>query len=420
MFGLLITIIYVSFISLGLPDSLLGAAWPVMRVEFSAPLSYAGIISMIISGGTITSSLLSDRLTKKFGTGLVTAISVAMTAAALFCFSVSTQLWMLFVFAVPYGLGAGGVDASLNNYVALHLKSRHMSWLHCMWGVGAAVSPYIMSYALTGGSGWQQGYLIVAIIQIVLSVFIFVSLPLWKKKPLAIASEAVEVAEENKTDEEPSARESTGEIADNIEKSETKSKPLSFKQILKTSGAAPCFICFFCYCALEQTAMLWSSSYMVYHNGLSVETAAGFASLFFIGITSGRAVNGFLTFKFGDKTLIRAGQCIMLCGAAFIFIPDVPVVTYIGFTLLGLGCAPVYPSIIHMTPTLFGADKSQAMIGVQMASAYLGSCFAPPLYGLMANHISQAVLPYYLLVLLALMGVMHELTVKKTAKNVMT
>ncbi len=161
MFGLLITIIYVSFISLGLPDSLLGAAWPVMRVEFSAPLSYAGIISMIISGGTITSSLLSDRLTKKFGTGLVTAISVAMTAAALFCFSVSTQLWMLFVFAVPYGLGAGGVDASLNNYVALHLKSRHMSWLHCMWGVGAAVSPYIMSYALTGGSGWQQGYLIV-------------------------------------------------------------------------------------------------------------------------------------------------------------------------------------------------------------------------------------------------------------------
>ena len=159
---------------------------------------------------------------------------------------------------------------------------------------------------------------------------------------------------------------------------------------------------------------------MVYHNGLSVETAAGFASLFFIGITSGRAVNGFLTFKFGDKTLIRAGQCIILCGAAFIFIPDVPVVTYIGFTLLGLGCAPVYPSIIHMTPTLFGADKSQAMIGVQMASAYLGSCFAPPLYGLIANHISQAVLPYYLLVLLALMVVMHELTVKKTAKNVMT
>ena len=362
MFGLLIAIIYISFISLGLPDSLLGAAWPVMRMEFSAPLSYAGIISMIISGGTITSSLLSDRLTKKLGTGLVTAISVAMTAVALFCFSVSDRLWMLFVFAVPYGLGAGGVDASLNNYVALHLKSRHMSWLHCMWGVGAAISPYIMSYALTGGSGWQEGYLIVAIVQIVLSVFIFISLPLWKRQ--TPSTDSGDVGESGNED----SRQPNGETpapTENVEKTDTKA-PLSFKQILKTSGAIPCFICFFCYCALEQTTMLWSSSYMIYHNGLSAETAAGFASLFFIGITSGRAINGFLTFKFGDKTLIRMGQCIILIGTAFIFIPDVPIVTYIGFTLIGLGCAPVYPSIIHMTPSLFGADKSQAMIGVQI------------------------------------------------------
>lgn len=413
MLGLLIAIIYISFISLGLPDSLLGAAWPVMRMEFSAPLSYAGIISMIISGGTITSSLLSDRLTKRLGTGLVTAISVAMTAVALFCFSVSDKLWMLFVFAVPYGLGAGGVDASLNNYVALHLKSRHMSWLHCMWGVGAAVSPYIMSYALTGGRGWQEGYLIVAIVQIVLSVFIFISLPLWKRK--TPSTDSGDVGESENGD----SRQPNGETpapTENVEKTDTKA-PLSFKQILKTSGAIPCFICFFCYCALEQTTMLWSSSYIIYHNGLSAETAAGFASLFFIGITSGRAINGFLTFKFGDKTLIRMGQCIILIGTAFIFIPDVPIVTYIGFTLIGLGCAPVYPSIIHMTPSLFGADKSQAMIGVQMASAYLGSCFAPPLYGLIANHVSQAVLPYYILALLAVMVAMHELTVRKTAKR---
>lgn len=413
MFGLLIAIIYISFISLGLPDSLLGAAWPVMRMEFSAPLSYAGIISMIISGGTITSSLLSDRLTKKLGTGLVTAISVAMTAVALFCFSVSDKLWMLFVFAVPYGLGAGGVDASLNNYVALHLKSRHMSWLHCMWGVGAAVSPYIMSYALTGGRGWQEGYLIVAIVQIVLSVFIFISLPLWKRK--TPSTDSGDVGEsENGDSRQPNGE--TPASTENVEKPDPKA-PLSFKHILKTSGAIPCFICFFCYCALEQTTMLWSSSYMIYHNGLSAETAAGFASLFFIGITSGRAINGFLTFKFGDKTLIRMGQCIILIGTAFIFIPDVPIVTYIGFTLIGLGCAPVYPSIIHMTPSLFGADKSQAMIGVQMASAYLGSCFAPPLYGLIANHVSQAVLPYYILALLAVMVAMHELTVIKTAKR---
>ena len=219
MFILLTAIIYLSFISLGLPDSLLGSAWPVMREEFGAPLSYAGIVSMVICAGTIVSSLLSDRLTKKLGTGLVTAISVAMTAVALFLFSVSTQFWMLIIFAVPYGLGAGGVDAALNNYVALHLKARHMSWLHCMWGVGAAVSPYIMSYALTGGTGWNQGYLIISIIQICLSAIIFISLPLWKKCGKVLYSPV----------------------------GERKEKPVPFKEIFKIKGAVTCFICFFSY-----------------------------------------------------------------------------------------------------------------------------------------------------------------------------
>lgn len=395
MFGLLIAIIYLSFISLGLPDSLLGAAWPVMRIQFDAPLSYAGIISMIICGGTIVSSLLSDRLTKKFGTGLVTAVSVTITAAALFGFSMSDRLWLLIVLAVPYGLGAGGVDASLNNYVALHLKSRHMSWLHCMWGVGAAISPNIMSFALTHGSGWQQGYLIVSIIQIVLSLIIFISLPLWKRRAPQQTADGSTVT--------------TDAVVGSAE-------PIKIKNILRISGAIPCFICFFCYCSLEQTTMLWASSYMIYHNAISVETAASLAGLFFIGITVGRGVNGFLTFKFCDRTLIRAGQIVIAVGIAFIVIPN-EILTYIGFALIGLGCAPIYPSIIHMTPELFGADKSQAMIGVQMASAYLGSCFAPPLYGLIANHVSQAALPIYLVIFLALMIVMHEIVVKKTKGN---
>lgn len=388
MFALLIAIIYLSFISLGLPDSLLGAAWPVMRVDFGAPLSYAGIISMIICAGTIISSLLSDRLTKKFGTGLVTAVSVTTTAVALFLFSVSTQYWMLVVFAVPYGLGAGGVDASLNNYVALHLKARHMSWLHCMWGVGAAVSPYIMSYAITGGTGWDQGYLIVAIIQICLSAALFISLPLWKKCAKGGAEEGAQ----------------------------EKAQPLKFKEIFATKGAIACFICFFCYCALEQTTMLWANSYMISHNGITAEEAAKFASLFFIGITAGRGVNGFLTLKFKDKTLIRAGQTLILVGVVFVVIPDISALTIAGFIIIGLGCAPVYPCIIHSTPELFGADKSQAMIGVQMASAYLGSCFAPPVYGLLANHVSTELLPAYLAFFLLLIVIMHEVVVAKTKK----
>ncbi len=389
MLGLLIAIIYLSFISLGLPDSLLGSAWPVMRIEFDAPLSFAGIISVIICAGTIISSLLSDRLTKKFGTALVTATSVTMTAVALFLFSISTEFWMLIIFAIPYGLGAGGVDASLNNYVALHLKARHMSWLHCMWGVGAAISPYVMSYALTSGTGWNQGYLIIAIIQISLSALLFISLPLWKKCEKARQTQSSAATETQ--------------------------QPVKIKSILKTKGAIACFICFFSYCALEQTTMLWASSYMIVHNALTEETAAMFASLFFIGITVGRGINGFLTLKFKDKTLIRAGLALILAGIILIVIPASKICTIIGFVVLGLGCAPIYPSIIHMTPTLFGSDKSQAMIGVQMASAYAGSCIAPPLYGLIANHVTTEILPAFLGVFLILMLIMHELVVKSTA-----
>lgn len=385
MFQTLLVIIYLAFISLGLPDSLLGAAWPMMYGEFSVPVSYAGILSMIIALGTIVSSLQSDRLTRKFGTGIVTAASVFLTAAALFGFSVSHSFLALCLWAVPYGLGAGSVDASLNNYVALHYASRHMSWLHCMWGVGASVGPYIMGYALTGGQGWNMGYRYIALLQIALTAVLIFSLPLWKKQ--------------------------TGE-----EDGETgRTQPLSLGQVILIPGAREVMIAFFCYCALEQTAGLWASSYLVLRRGIDPETAAGFASLFFLGITVGRAISGFLTLKLSDTRMIRLGFWVILLGIALFFLPFGQLCPLTGLILVGLGCAPIYPSIIHSTPAHFGPDRSQAMIGVQMASAYTGTCLMPPLFGLIANHVSIALFPVYLLAILLLMVFMHRQMLRKVS-----
>lgn len=386
MFQLLLIIIYLAFISLGLPDSLLGSAWPTMYQEFSVPVSYAGGISMIIAVGTIISSLQSDRLTRKFGTGKVTAASVFMTAAALFGFSISHSYAALCLWAIPYGLGAGSVDASLNNYVALHYASRHMSWLHCMWGVGASLGPYIMGYALTGGQGWNMGYRYIAVLQILLTMILIFSLPLWKRQ----------------------GNNGTGQTD-----AEAKSKPLSLRQIIKIPGAKEVMITFFCYCALEQTTGLWASSYLVLRGGLSAETAAGFAGLFFIGITAGRAFSGFLTMKLNDTQMIRLGQGFVLSGIVLVLLPFGSTSSLLGLILIGLGCAPIYPSIIHSTPEHFGADKSQAMIGVQMASAYVGTCFMPPIFGFIANHISVSLFPVYLLTILVLMAAMHEKMLSK-------
>lgn len=386
MFQLLLVIIYLAFISLGLPDSLLGSAWPAMYQEFSVPVSYAGGISMIIAVGTIISSLQSDRLTKRFGTGMVTAVSVLMTAAALFGFSVSHSYAALCLWAIPYGLGAGSVDASLNNYVALHYASRHMSWLHCMWGVGASLGPYIMGYALTGGQGWNMGYRYIAILQVVLTAVLLFSLPLWNGQKSG------------------GAESSDGEKGAQF---------LSLRQVVKIPGAKEVMVSFFCYCALEQTAGLWASSYLVLRQGLSAETAAGFASLFFVGITAGRALGGFLTMKLNDTQMIRLGQAVILSGVVLLLLPFGNGSALAGLILVGLGCAPVYPSIIHSTPEHFGADKSQAMIGVQMASAYVGTCVMPPIFGLIANHIGVFLFPFYLLAILALMAVMHERMLKK-------
>ena len=388
MTHLLLAIIYLAFISLGLPDALLGSAWPSMYPEFGVPVSYAGIISMIIAGGTIISSLQSDRLTLRFGTGKVTAFSVAITAAALFGFSITHSFWLLCLWAVPYGLGAGSVDASLNNYVALHYKSRHMSWLHCMWGVGATAGPYIMGYALTGGQGWNWGYRYIGILQVVLTAVLIFSLPLWTKwvpDPASVSSS-------------------------------TRNRALSLKEIIRIPGAKEVMLCFFCYCALEQTAGLWASSYLTLFQDVSAETAARFAGLFYIGITVGRAVCGFITIRLNDTQMIRLGMGIITLGGAAMLLPGPEVLSLAGLILIGLGCAPVYPCMIHSTPAHFGADRSQAIIGVQMASAYVGTCLMPSLFGLIANHISIGLLPVYLLLILLLMFLMHELLLKVTKR----
>ena len=389
MTHVLLAIIYVAFISLGLPDALLGAAWPSMYRDFSVPVSYSGIIFMIIAGGTIVSSLQSDRLTKKLGAGAVTAISVLTTALALFGFSISHSYIALCLWAIPYGLGAGSVDAALNNYVAIHYASRHMSWLHCMWGVGASLGPYIMGYALTGGAGWNSGYRYIAVLQIGLTAVLFFSLPLWRGQA--------------KTARKTGA-------------ADTKAAPIPLRHVVMIPGAKEIMLTFFCYCAVEQTANLWASSYLVLHRGVSAETAAGFASLFFVGITAGRFLSGFLTLLLNDTQMIRLGQGLIAVGIITLLLPFGTITSLVGLLLIGLGCAPVYPSIIHATPANFGEDKSQAMIGVQMASAYAGTCLMPPVFGLVANHLGISLLPFYLMLILIVMVFMHERMFLKTQR----
>lgn len=383
MTHLLLIMIYLSFISLGLPDALLGSAWPTMYPQFGVPVSYAGGISMIISLGTIFSSLQSDRLTRRFGAGKVTAVSVGLTAAALWGFSVSHSFWTLCLWAVPYGLGAGSVDAALNNYVALHYASRHMSWLHCMWGIGATAGPYIMGYILTGGLGWNMGYRAVALIQIVLTALLVFTLPLWRG------------------------------AGEGTEEGERRSRALSLREVFAIPGVRAVVAMFFCYCALESGAGLWAGSYLTLSRGVEAETAARYAGLFYLGITLGRAACGFITLKLGDHQMIRLGQGIILAGAAALLLPMGPKAALGGLVLVGLGCAPIYPSIIHSIPELFGAERSQAIIGVQMASAYTGSLLMPRLVGVLAEHIGTGLLPFFLLLLLGLMVFGHERLVRK-------
>lgn len=379
MYLLLLAVIYLAFIGLGLPDSLLGSAWPTIRVEFGVPLSYMGMVSMIISGGTIFSGLMSERITKKFGTRIVTTVSTLLTAVALLGFSTTTDFYQMCLWAIPYGLGAGAIDAALNNYVALYYNSRHMSWLHCFWGVGTIISPYIMSYALAH-TVWTNGYRMVSYLQFSIVVVLLLTFPLWK------------INKGNK------------EIEENTE-------VLGLKGALKIKGVPYLLTGFFAYCAAEATTMLWASSYLEGTRGVSKDKAAALGALFFIGITVGRFLAGFITDKLGDNRSIRIGTAIALFGVICTAIP-IEIVTMMGFIIIGLGCAPVYPCIIHSTPANFGAENSQGIIGIQMASAYVGSTFMPPFFGLIANYVDLKLMPLYLAFFLILLFIMIAKTEK--------
>lgn len=464
MANLLLAVIYLAFISLGLPDALLGSAWPTMHQEFGAPISWQGGIAMIISAGTIISALLSDRLTLRFGAGRVTAVSVAMTALGLSGFSMATNYWMLLLIAIPYGLGAGGVDAALNNYVAIHYESRHMSWLHCMWGIGASVGPYIMGFALGAGQGWPWGYRYVAIVQVVITLLLFLSLPLWKGRtgtpsadagvpsaagngsPSAAASGSSagmngssagagdspspvasgDASSPGVQGDSPSPVAPGGSSSPVVQGSssspvilseasaESKDlpaarKPLGIRGVLAIRGAKEILIMFFCYCAVECTCFLWTSTYLNLGRGFDTVSAASWSAVFYLGITIGRALSGFMTMRFDDPTMIRIGQALLLAGLVVVLLPlPGAMPPLVGLGLMGLGCAPIYPCIIHSTPGYFGEENSQAIVGVQMACAYTGALLAPPLFGLIAQYVSIDLFPWYGLIILALMFLMHE------------
>lgn len=387
MVSLLLPVIYLAFISLGLPDSLLGSAWPVMYQELGTSVSSAGIISMIIAAGTIVSSLNSDRLNTRFGTGKITAVSVLTTAVALFGFSVSHSFLALCLWGIPYGLGAGSVDAALNNYVALHYKARHMSWLHCMWGVGCSTGPVVMGYAINR-STWNNGYRTIALFQIVLTLILFFSLPLWQKPSADASADETSVPEQR-----------------------------SFSRLIRVPGVKEVLTCFFCYCAVESTAGMWAASYCTLFRGIDAKRAASWASLFYIGITIGRFFCGFITMKLNDQKMIRLGQAVIAVGTILMLLPLGDSLLFIGLILIGLGCAPIYPSIIHETPANFGADLSQGIIGIQMAFAYVGTCLMPPVFGVLGQHISFGLYPVFLMAILILMVVMAERMHRVTAEK---
>ena len=384
MYSLLLALIYLAFISLGLPDSLLGAGWPVMHEVFGVPIPYMGIVTMLISGCTILSSLASDRVTRKFGANVVTVFSVFLTAFALMGFSFATSFWHLLILAIPYGLGAGAIDAALNNYVALHYTSKHMSWLHCFWGVGTIVSPFVMSYALST-SVWNNGYRIVSLIQIGIALLLLFTLPIWKVN----AKKETSIGEETKS--------------------------VGIFGALKIKGVPYLLLGFFAYCAAEATAMGWASTYFSEVKGIDGETAAAYASLFFIGLTAGRFVGGFLMDFLGDRKMILLGTGIAFCGVLCLALPvETEKLAIVGFIVIGLGFAPIYPCIIHSTPSNFGAEHSGAIIGIQMASAYVGSTFMPPLYGLLGKWLGYGMMPIYILAFMTLMICMTEKTFKIT------
>jgi MFS family major facilitator transporter len=411
--------IYLAFVSLGLPDALLGSAWPIMYQEFAVPVSYSGTVFMIICGGTICSSLNSEKLNRRFGTGKITAISVLLTAIALFGFSISHSFLMLCLFAIPYGLGAGSVDAALNHYVALHYSSRHMSWLHCMWGLGASVGPYIMGFVLQRGEPWNRGYLIVSIIQFTLAIILFCSLSLWKKNQEELTENAASTAKQEDSQQNNSLQEATSEESpkqESLSSEAPKQRALSLREVFAIPGAKESLASFYGYCALEQTVGLWAGSFMVLALGMEEKLAASYVALFYFGITFGRFLSGFFTMKWKDEQLVLGGSAIVFFGIFLLFTPWSKAMVLPALILIGLGCAPVYPSVIHSTPYNFGVEHSSALIGAQMASAYVGTLIMPPFFGVLGRSFSMKLFPYYSMFLLLFMVFTYRRMLQVTKK----
>ena len=370
MFSLLLAaIIYIAFISLGLPDSMLGAAWPMMYADLNVPISYAGFISMTVCGGTVVSSIMYSRLARRIPTGIVTAVSVAMTALALMGFSFASSFPMIIALAVILGLGAGAVDAGLNNYVAIHFKARAMSFLHASWGIGTTVGPFLLSYLISIGHGWQEGYRILSTVQFIICIMLFASLPLWKK-------------------------------AENAEKGDTTAPVPEYRRFCK-GAVIPAILAFFAYCSMENTAMIWSATFLVEARGFSEGLAAVSAGVLFWGMTAGRLFSGFISDRLGDRKMLAIGETASLIAILLIaFIPGK--LSVAALFLLGFGFGPIYPSMIHQTPEYFGVERSSEIMGLEMASAYVGSMFMPPVFGLIGRRISMDVFPLFALFFLIL------------------
>ncbi len=368
MGSLLLAVIYLTFISLGLPDSLLGSGWPKMQMAFNVPSSYAGYVSMTICFMTIISGLISPKLIKRFRTEWIVIVSIFLTILGLFGFSVADSYSILFLFAIPFGLGAGSIDAALNLYVANHYSGAVMNFLHCFYGVGAVISPYIMALALSR-AGWNEGYRWTAFLQTGILLAVIISLPLWKK------NEEVNEAEEIKN--------SAG-----------------IREALKVPGVLLTLIGFFAYCAGEATCFLWTPSYFAgTRPELNDEIIASFGSLIFGGLMLGRIISGFTSNRLGDRLLIRIGIIVELIGIILVFIPEMHyMVAAVGFVIIGTGMGPIYPSIQHMAPVNFGKTYAASVIGLQMASAYMGSTFMPMVFGILQEHTGIAVMPVYLLI----------------------
>ncbi|NLM41246.1 MAG: MFS transporter [Firmicutes bacterium] len=380
----LLVIIYLAFISLGLPDSILGSAWPVIRLDLSAPVSLVGYLAMAVSAGTVVSSLFSSRLVARLGTAKVTIISVFMTAAALLGFAFAKQAAFLFLLAIPLGLGAGSVDAALNNFVALHYKSMHMNWLHCFWGVGATAGPMIMSFFLANGRSWRMGYGVIAALQFALVAALWVSRGLWQGR-------------------------------DSGAQSEQSTRTLSNREALQMPNVKLALVGFICFSITEITAGLWSSTYLVGVEGMAPAVAARWTAAFYGGITIGRLLSGFLSMRLANPALIRGGQLVCVLGAVLLMLPLPASASALGFVLIGFGTAPIFPAMLHETPRRFGAEVSGAVMGLQMAVAYTGGTFGSPLFGALASLTSLRLLPYYLLAAVLVMLAASELLERRLA-----